>query len=361
LDKLPRPHLCREIYIVRRNKFSRSFWRRDLEQMQSVSHNKKLRIITINHHEAFLSALAKTGHDFYVITRYKDHDLAWNPSSHPVPENFNLIEFNDEQKAKLKSGYYDILICHTVKNLLFFFPYCKVPCIFIAHITLKNVTFVDSIRSLLKKIVYQLFSLTHKTKFVGVSELKYKSWSIQGEIIPTFPFALPPPESGIGYDRVIVVGNHMKRRGLECGYDLIEQVMQKIPLTIIGNNPDIVSAVIPKNRREFIENFRSGRIFLFTTRFPHNDGYNLAMLEAMLMGMAIVTVDNPSSPIIHNYNGFIGNNAEEIIVHLRRLLENPQLIDELGRNAQKTVNEQFSEELFVKRWNQLLYRTANVI
>jgi glycosyltransferase involved in cell wall biosynthesis len=100
---------------------------------------------------------------------------------------------------------------------------------------------------------------------------------------------------------------------------------------------------------------------LFTTRFPHNDGYNLAMLEAMLMGMAIVTVDNPSSPIIHNYNGLIGKNAEEIIGHLRSLLANPQLVDELGRNAQKTVNEQFSEELFVKKWNQLLYRTIEVM
>ena len=330
----------------------------DTKQMKSLSQRKKLRIITVNLHEPFLSALAKTGHDFYVITKYKGHDYSWNPSTHPVPSNCTLIDFNDEQKAKLKSGYFDVIICHTIKNLLFFFPYRKVPCIFVAHITLKYVTVVDWTRSLLKKLTYHVFSLTHKIKFVGISELKYKSWSIKGEIIRTFPLNLPPPDPGIGYGRVIVVGNQMKRRGLECGYDLIEQVMQKIPITIIGNNPGMTAAVIPKNRREFIETFRSGRIFLFTTRFPHNDGYNLAMLEAMKMGMAIVTVDNPSSPIIHNYNGLIGKNAEEIIAHLRTLLADPQLVDELGRNAQKTVNEQFSEELFVQKWNQLFNSTV---
>ncbi len=325
--------------------------------MHSVAQHKKLRVLTINHHEPFLSALAKTGHDFYVIIKYKDHDFAWNPSSHPVPANFTLVEFDAEQKAKLKTGFFDVIICHTIKDLLFYYPYHKVPYIFVAHITLKFVTFIDAIWSLLKKFVYVFFSLTHKTKFVGISELKYKSWSMKGEIIRTFPLILPPPDPGIGYGRVIVVGNQMKRRGLECGYDLIEQVMKQIPLTIIGNNPDVPSAVIPKNRQEFIDAFRSGRIFLFTTRFPHNDGYNLAMLEAMKMGMATVTVENPSSPIIHNCNGLIGKNAEEIIVHLRRLLADPQLVDELGRNAQRTVDEQFSEELFTDKWNQLFYNT----
>lgn len=326
--------------------------------MQSIAQPRKLRILTINHHEPFLSALAKTGHDFYVITKYNDHDYSWNPSSHPVPSNFTLIEFNDEQKAKLKAGFFDVLICHTIKDLLFYYSYRKVPYIFVAHITLKYVAIIDVIWSLQKKLTYRVFSLTHKIKFVGISELKYKSWSIKGEIIRTFPLILPPPDPGIGYGRVIVVGNQMKRRGLECGYDLIEQVMHKIPLTIIGNNPDITSAVIPQNRQEFIDAFRSGRIFLFTTRFPYNDGYNLAMLEAMKMGMAIVTVDNPSSPIVHNYNGLIGKNTEEITAHLRMLLANPQLVDELGRNAQRTVDEQFSEELFVNKWNQLLYNTV---
>ncbi len=325
--------------------------------MQSITQHKKLRILTINHHEPFLSSLAKTGHDFYVITRYKVHDYSWNPSTHPVPSNFTLIEFNDEQKAKVKTGFFDVIICHTIKDLLFYYPYRKVPYIFVAHITLKYVTVVDWIRSLLKKLTYHVFSLTHKIKFVGISELKYKSWSIKGEIIRTFPLNLPPPDPGIGYDRVIVVGNQMKRRGLECGYDLIEQVMQTIPLTIIGNNPDITAAVIPKNRQEFINAFRSGRIFLFTTRFPYNDGYNLAMLEAMTMGMATVSVENPSSPIIHNFNGLIGKDVEEIITHLKRLLDNPQLVDELGWNAQRTVHEQFSEELFINKWNQLLYNT----
>ena len=313
-----------------------------------------MKILTINHHEAYLSSLAKTGHEFYVITRYGDLDLSWGPSSPPVPSNVTLIEFNDELRAKIKSGFYDLLICHTIKNLLWFFPYRGIHCIFVAHITLKYATLGDIVRSLAKRLIYILFSLTHKTRFVSISRLKYDSWFIHGEIIHLTPGQLPAPDQGKGYDRVIVVGNRIKTRGRESGYDMIEQIMRTLPLTIIGNNPDIDSAIKPKNRAEFVEAFRSGRIFLYTTRFPYNDGYNTAMLEAMRMGMAIVTVENPSSPIVHNQNGLVGKDSGELTNHLRYLLMNPKLVDELGQKARETIHQQFSEEAFIDNWNQVI-------
>ena len=49
--------------------------------------------------------LAKTGHDFHVITKLGKREFAWGSSEPPVPENITLIEFNDEQKRKVKIGF----------------------------------------------------------------------------------------------------------------------------------------------------------------------------------------------------------------------------------------------------------------
>ncbi len=239
--------------------------------------------------------------------------------------------------------------------------YFNTPAIFIAHVTLNYATLRDAIKSLSKAASYYSFALTHKTQFVSVGELKKKSWPVVGKLIfLTPPAALPAPGPGKGYDRVLVVGNGIRERGAEVGYDLISQVMQKIPLTIIGNNPHIEGAIVPKQRSEFIEAFRSGRIYLYATRAPYNDGYNVAMIEAMSMGMAIVTIKHPSSPIVHKHNGLVGETAEELVSHIQTLMKNPSLTDELGLRARETVDRQFSETAFIAEWNKIMQAAAHM-
>jgi len=313
----------------------------------------KLKILTVNDHASYLTMLAKTGHDFYVITKWGNREYAWGPSDPPVPANITLIEFNNEQKRKIRSGGYDLLIIHNIHDVLWFFHFFGIRTIFVAHIPLFVNTFYDIVKTLSKRFTYRLFALTHNVRFVGISEFKRKTWSILGDVIVTPPIALPPADPGKGYDRVIIVGNGIKERGVEVGYDIIQQVRQKIPLSLVGARY-IEGTIWPKSRQEFEDAFRSGRIYLYAIRYPYNDGFNLAMLEAMAMGMAIVTIENPSSPIIHNYNGLVGKDAEELIGHLQNLLMNRKLVDELGRRAQETVHRQFPEKTFVNKWNHVL-------
>ena len=86
----------------------------------------------------------------------------------------------------------------------------------------------------------------------------------------------------------------------------------------------------------------------------HYEAPQAAMLEAMQMGMAIVTVDNPSSPIIHGVNGLIGKNRDELIAHCRFLLANPLEVDRLGGTAAATVERDFSQARFLDVWKQVL-------
>ena len=71
------------------------------------------------------------------------------------------------------------------------------------------------------------------------------------------------------------------------------------------------------------------------------------------MGMAVVTVDNPSSPIINGENGLVGRNKYELLELCKRLLANPQEVDRLGQAARETVEKKFSRQKFISTWQNL--------
>lgn len=318
-----------------------------------------MRILTFNHHEPFLCSLSEVGHQFDVVIRYKKLDLSWNKSNRKVPDNFHLVEFDDDLKEKLRSGYYDLVICHTLKNLLWLFPYFKISFVFIAHIPLFWYTPALIFKSLSKKLVYKIFQLTHKVRFVAVSEFKRRMWAERGDVVVLSPQKFPEVTVDASTEQPIVVCNQLAQRGRELGFDLIRELQKTISVLIIGDNPGVAGAFKPKNFSEFVSVFCRHRVYLYTVRYPYGDGYNTAMLEAMSMGMAVVSVPNPSSPIKHEINGLIATDLDDLKACLQRLARDPLLAQRLGEQAKKTVCENFSQRGFIDGWRQILYPFEN--
>ncbi len=235
------------------------------------------------------------------------------------------------------------------------FFYRKTKYIFIAHIPLFFYTTNLCLKSIFKKIFFVLFRWTHRTAFVAVSEFKRKKWCEPGTVIVLTPEAFPPLEANCGHNQIIVICNDLLNRKQELGFEMIEELAKEgFPIEIIGKNPGVNYAVKPKNFADFQEYVRRARIYLYTIRQPFGDGYNTAMLEVMNMGMAIVTVENPSSPIVHGVNGLIGKDVHELKSHLSYLLKNPEDADRLGQNARKTIAEKFSKKQFLDSWQKTL-------
>ena len=312
-----------------------------------------MRILSFNHHESYICSLAETGFEFDVIDRYKKLDLSWAKNSRPIPKNVRLLPFSDEVKANLKNGAYDLVVCHTVKNLLWLFPYRKPRYIFIAHIPLFFYSTPLMLKAAVKKCAVKIFKATHRFKFVAVSEFKRKKWREEGAVIVLTPQKFPPFDESSSYKKIIHVGNKIKERGEELGYPILKNLIdQGLPIEVIGHNSEIAGAHIPSDFCEYQNLFRQGRIYLYTVRYPFGDGYNTSLLEAMRLGHAIVTVANPSSPILHEVNGLVGKSASDLEVHLRRLLENPQEVDRLGKAAKATVEKNFSRDAFTSDWKK---------
>jgi hypothetical protein len=314
-----------------------------------------MRILTFNHHESYLCSLAWTGHSFDVVTRRGTLDLSWNIRARPVPPNFRLVAFEDpEVQHLLASGGYDVVICHTIKNLLWLFFFRRTRYIFIAHIPLFFYTPALALKSLCKKALWLLFRATHQARFFAVSRFKLESWGVDGSFAVLTPEAFPPLQPIATAPKVVVVGNDLGSRRDEMGLDMIERIRERVPVLTLGNSPGLAHNITPANFDDFQRLVTECHIYLYTIRRPWGDGYNTAMLEAMRMGMAIVTVDNPSSPILHNQNGLVGATTEELIEHLEYLRARPEEIRRLGTAGQATIERQFNPDLFRAAWKRLL-------
>lgn len=202
------------------------------------------------------------------------------------------------------------------------------------------------------------FRLTHSVRFVAVSEFKRRMWCEEGEVVVLTPEEVPPLKDKQGYDRILIIANQIKRRSEELGYEMLQKLSEEFPITVVGNNPDVSFGQKPKDFQDFKDRIGGFRIYLYTITQPFGDGYNTAMLEAMKMGMAVVTLANPSSPIIHGINGLVGLTIDDLRVHLNTLIKSPQLVDQLGAAAKETVEKQFSKENFLNSWNRILQSRA---
>ncbi len=317
---------------------------------------KQLRILTFNHHESFLNAMAPLGHQFDVVIKKGSLNLSWNTANRQPPANFRLIDF-EEARTKLKEGSYDAVVVHTVKNLLWLFWISRVLTIFIAHIPLYRDRPNRIIKSIGKLATVWLYRLTHRFRFVAVSEWKRASWGMSGPVARFFPVPFPTEFLATEKDKgvvPVVVGNGIASRGKELGWDLLAPLVKEFPIRILGKNSDIPGAIVPKTYAEFIRHFSSAHFYVYTIQLPEGDGYNTAMLEAMQLGLPVVTIANPSSPIVHGVNGLVAQSPAELRQHIKQLLLHPENLERLGQGARETVRSLFTEEAFLQAWREAL-------
>lgn len=96
----------------------------------------------------------------------------------------------------------------------------------------------------------------------------------------------------------------------------------------------------------------------------YSEGTSLSCIEAQAMGIPVIATDIGGLPdlIIDHFNGIlISPSARSLENAVRELLQSPELIDTLGKNAYNVARSSFTKERWNSRWsNEITYCIENI-
>ncbi|WP_165933502.1 glycosyltransferase family 4 protein [Arundinibacter roseus] len=191
------------------------------------------------------------------------------------------------------------------------------------------------------------------------NKVGFPRWNIQHKV-----YAVPPL-------KVLFVGRNSpeKRIGL---IGKIAHILRNdaIQFTLVGGR--VADSVAEKHRpyidfageitapAQLTELYKSHHVILLTSR---REGLPLVLMEGMAHGAVPVTtrVGGIGYHVLHLRNGCLIENHEdeeqivqEMVVCLRQLSEQPEFLKTLGKAAQDSIFQEFSDEQFTQKWQNLL-------
>jgi hypothetical protein len=319
-----------------------------------------LRVLTFNSHQPYLHLLAASlpwtlgvispRHPSGAVKR-------WDPRIRPLPENIRLFTSVNEA---LHDSVWDWVLAHNVHDLIDFRE-VPLPKVFLVHGTISGRILQD--RSNIGRELYikniRLLMEANGSHVVYISDLKRRDWGIPGDVIRS---AVDDSQYGeyCGEVRgILQVCNRLKERGRMMGWNIHQAVCRDLPSLVLGENPTLPSSRMASNWEDLKAQLRSYRIYLYTPIYPYEDGYNLALLEAMATGMPVATMQHITSPIRDGLEGVVASSAEELREMVVRLLDNPAEAAEMGRRARARVQQEFSVPAFRSLWESFAQRITS--
>jgi glycosyltransferase involved in cell wall biosynthesis len=127
----------------------------------------------------------------------------------------------------------------------------------------------------------------------------------------------------------------LKDRSIQC--DIIGVGSQGKALTQIARRLDVnvrFLGLVPEE--ELQRHYAAAGIFLSTSA---SEGFGLTVLEAMASGCAVIVSDIMAhKEFVHHFkNGLVYRTTDELISHLRLLIDSPDLAEQIGAEARKTA------------------------
>jgi glycosyltransferase involved in cell wall biosynthesis/Flp pilus assembly protein TadD len=317
------------------------------------------RILTFNFHEPYLHMLAGTGHTFTVGTfEQPPLNRPWLSQFRPLPPNMTL-EPEQRWRSDLEAGNFDLLIAHNENNAAAVYE-TDVPAVLVCHNrrSYMHTTMPADAPDEHEAYNRLLDRLQERFQFVFISESKQQDYNVPGRIIP------PGIDTTLfrnGYTgevaEVLRVGNRMRERDRMFDVGLQERITAGLPNRVVGDNPTLPGAQPAASLEELLALYHRLRCYLHVTRDAFEDGYNLAMLEAMACGMPVVSYANVTSPLIDGENGFISGDVPELRERLEELLRDLDTARRIGAKGRETVAERFPYDRFLERWNAVIEDT----
>ena len=303
----------------------------------------KLNILTCPTHEAYETNLCKTGHEFFAVRGEGIKD--WERKYRPLPSNYTLLNNSippvdfDLVLSQNRFGQYPVL-SKLAQEL-------NLPLICLEH-TLPVPSWPFEYKMQINNM--------RGFKNIYISEFSTQQWGAQGDVIHHgIDTEVFKPTNLDRKPVLLSVVNDWINRDVFCGHKLWQNVTQGLPVKPVGATPGLSEPA--KSLEELVEFYNTHQIFLNTSLISP---VPTSLMEAMACECAVVSTNTCMIPevIEHGVSGFLCNTPEELRFYSEKLLNNPELCREMGKNARKRIQEKFGVDKFVNQWNTMFFNTV---
>lgn len=223
---------------------------------------------------------------------------------------------------------------------------------------------------------YWMHGLVNKLKkldrFVVLTEYDRQAWQEipRVDVIPN-PLPFYPELSHVARrKRIISVGRYFDEKGYDMllnVWAIVEKQCDDWELDIYGDGNKsyyekmAVSLNLDKKRcrlndsiSDVQKEYLDSSLFVCTSRF---EGFGMGIIEAMACGLPVVAFDclwGPRSIISDGEDGLLveNGNIEKMAETMLSLMNDPEKISEMGKNARKNV-QRFNIDTIAKKWKRL--------
>jgi glycosyltransferase involved in cell wall biosynthesis len=158
-------------------------------------------------------------------------------------------------------------------------------------------------------------------------------------------------------DYILTVANDFVNRDYCLNYKGWQRVTNGLKTRLVGDTKGLSQSA--SSIEELAEEYNKCLVYFNSSTLSP---IPTSLLEAMSCGCAVVSTATCMIPeIIQNgVNGYISNDEAELKHYLNTVMSDVELRKELGNNARKTITEMFSENNFIKKWNEIFDITYEV-
>jgi glycosyltransferase, family 1 len=168
---------------------------------------------------------------------------------------------------------------------------------------------------------------------------------------------------------VLFARRFVRRRGIEIFMDVVQHFKNtdSLHFTFAGDGPylDQVEKIAENNKNVKITKYKQAESLAFHSSFDiaiiptiGSEGTSFSLLEAMSTGNVCICtcVGGMTNIILDNFNGYFvrPNSSKDIIDKISFLINNPEKMEYLSQNAQKTIESSFSFDIWEQRWINVL-------
>jgi hypothetical protein len=302
------------------------------------------RIAVFNCHEAWIYQLRALALPIDIIAVPGREVRGWDFRVRPMPPQSRLISLAE---AALAPAAYHAIIAHNLSDL-FDARELRGPLILVLHMTLDGIIVEQSSTTSAAKLKECVAEYVRRTgtHIVSVSHGKGASWGFTEDVVLLSADPTDYPDWKGDLPRGLRISNRISRRQSTLLWSFHQEAFAKVPVTLVGHNPDIPGVRASCDWAELKTFLQHHRFYVHTARTDLEDGYNMATLEAMAAGLPVLGNIHPSSPVEHGVSGFLSNDSQELGAFAELLMADRELAARMGRAAQDRVRQQFSTDAF---------------